>query len=105
MELSNSSIFGGAKASQEADNILILQDRRLTSPRGKKYLQVTKNRFSGDLGMFVLEFNRDCLSFVTKKKPRSDQTVIVKHRNDEVRNSSSSDTSTNANLIVSDQDR
>ena len=38
VELTNNSIFGGAKASQEADNILILQDKRLTSPRGKKYL-------------------------------------------------------------------
>lgn len=36
-----SSIFGGAKASQEADNILIIQDKRLTSIRGKKYLQVS----------------------------------------------------------------
>ncbi|OXA57617.1 twinkle protein, mitochondrial [Folsomia candida] len=81
VELSNNSIFGGAKASQEADNILILQDKRLTSPRGKKYLQVTKNRFSGDLGMFTLEFNRDCLSYATKKKPRSDQVLLKpKHK-------------------------
>lgn len=39
-ELTTSSIFGGAKASQEADNVLIIQDKRLTSVRGKKYLQV-----------------------------------------------------------------
>lgn len=39
-ELTVSSIFGGAKASQEADNVLIIQDKRLTSVRGKKYLQV-----------------------------------------------------------------
>lgn len=38
-ELTTSSIFGSAKASQEADNILIIQDNRLTSIRGKKYLQ------------------------------------------------------------------
>ena len=62
------SIFGGAKASQEADNILILQDRRLNSPRGKKFIQVTKNRFSGDLGMFPLEFDRESLSYAPKKK-------------------------------------
>lgn len=74
--MSNNSIFGGAKASQEADNILILQDKRLTSPRGKKYLQVTKNRFSGDLGMFTLEFNRECLSYSAKKKPRPDQVIM-----------------------------
>ncbi|KAH8026217.1 hypothetical protein HPB51_017143 [Rhipicephalus microplus] len=39
-ELSTSSIFGGAKASQEADNVLILQDRRLASPHGRKHLQL-----------------------------------------------------------------
>ncbi len=40
MELTNNSIFGGAKASQEAENILIIQDKRLCAPRGKKNLQV-----------------------------------------------------------------
>lgn len=39
-DLTASSIFGGAKASQEADNVLIIQDKRLISVRGKKYLQV-----------------------------------------------------------------
>lgn len=44
-ELTTSSIFGSAKASQEADNVLIIQDNRLTSIRGKKYLQVcNKNK-------------------------------------------------------------
>ena len=39
-DLTTSSIFGGAKASQEADNVFIIQDKRLLSTRGKKYLQV-----------------------------------------------------------------
>jgi twinkle protein len=39
-DLTTQSIFGGAKATQEADNVLIIQDKRLTSVRGKKYLQV-----------------------------------------------------------------
>lgn len=39
-ELTTSSIFGSAKASQEADNVLIIQDKRLSSIRGKKFLQV-----------------------------------------------------------------
>lgn len=39
-ELTTSSIFGGAKAAQEADNVLIIQDKRLTAIKGKKYLQV-----------------------------------------------------------------
>lgn len=40
-ELSASSIFGGAKASQEADNVLILQDKRTNDPTcRRKYLEV-----------------------------------------------------------------
>jgi twinkle protein len=75
-DLRNSSIFGGIKASQEADNILILQDRRLITPKGKKYLQVTKNRFSGDLGMFPLEFDRESLSFTTKKRSSASKAAV-----------------------------
>ena len=41
-ELSISSIFGSAKASQESDNILIIQSKKLTAANGLniKYLQV-----------------------------------------------------------------
>lgn len=67
-ELSTSSIFGGAKATQEADNVLIIQDKRLTAVRGKKYLQVAKNRYSGDLGIMTLDFDKAGLSYATKKK-------------------------------------
>lgn len=67
-ELSTSSIFGGAKASQEADNVLILQDKRLTERR--KYLQVVKNRYAGDLGIMPLEFHKDSLSFAPRKKTK-----------------------------------
>jgi hypothetical protein len=38
--LTTASIFGGAKATQEADNVLILQDQAVNSLKGKKYLQV-----------------------------------------------------------------
>ncbi|KAK7487905.1 hypothetical protein BaRGS_00020806, partial [Batillaria attramentaria] len=38
-ELTTASVFGSAKATQEADNVLILQDKRLMSVRGRKYLQ------------------------------------------------------------------
>lgn len=62
-DLSTSSIFGGAKASQEADNVLILQNRRLSSQQGRKHLQVTKNRFDGDIGSVPLEFNKENLTF------------------------------------------
>lgn len=70
-DLSTSSIFGSAKASQEADNVLIIQDKRLTAVRGKKYLQVAKNRYSGDLGIVPLEFDKDALSYQAKKKSKA----------------------------------
>ncbi|XP_078079269.1 twinkle mtDNA helicase [Mustelus asterias] len=62
-ELQTASIFGTAKASQEADNVLILQDKKLASGQGKRYLQVAKNRFDGDLGIFPLEFKKASLTF------------------------------------------
>jgi hypothetical protein len=40
VELQTASIFGTAKASQEADNVLILQDKK---GKGEKYLQVTRH--------------------------------------------------------------
>ncbi|NP_001084540.1 uncharacterized protein LOC414487 [Xenopus laevis] len=66
-ELQTSSIFGSAKASQEADNVLILQDRKLVTGQGKRHLQVAKNRFDGEVGVFSLEFNKPCLSFASSK--------------------------------------
>ncbi|KAK0137716.1 Twinkle protein, mitochondrial [Merluccius polli] len=51
-ELQTASIFGSAKASQEADNVLILQEKKLVSCSGRRSLQVTKNRFDGDVGIF-----------------------------------------------------
>ena len=65
-ELTNNSIFGGAKAIQEADNIILLQVKYLNgnnSFKFRKYLQITKNRFDGDLGMIPLQFNKQALSF------------------------------------------
>ncbi|XP_028410521.1 twinkle protein, mitochondrial-like [Dendronephthya gigantea] len=59
-ELQTASIFGSAKASQEADNVIILQDKK--GKNAGKYLQVTKNRFDGTLGKVYLDFNRDSLS-------------------------------------------
>ncbi|XP_062501467.1 twinkle mtDNA helicase-like isoform X2 [Corticium candelabrum] len=54
-ELSMSSIFGSAKASQEADNVLILH---VMKGRGSsKRIQVIKNRFDGSLGSFFIQFD------------------------------------------------
>ncbi|XP_065205162.1 mitochondrial DNA helicase [Planococcus citri] len=65
-ELSISSIFGGAKASQEADNIFIIQKKMLQSLQVKKYLQIVKNRYSGELGLMPLNFHKASLSFAAK---------------------------------------
>ncbi|EFN88900.1 Twinkle protein, mitochondrial [Harpegnathos saltator] len=81
-ELTNSSIFGSAKASQEADNVLIIQDKRLTNIRGKKYLQITKNRYSGDLGIMIMEFDKTKLSYAEKKKVKSEVKEEVKKAHD-----------------------
>lgn len=65
-DLSTNSIFGSAKASQEADNVLIIQDKRLTAVRGKKYLQIAKNRYTGELGVMPLNFDKTKLSYASK---------------------------------------
>jgi twinkle protein len=52
--LSISSIYGSAKATQEADTVIILQNEN-----SKKYLDVRKNRFNGDLGQTPLFFDRN----------------------------------------------
>lgn len=67
--LTMNSIFGGAKASQEADNILILQVEWKGNLRQRKYLQISKNRYDGDLGTVFLKFNKESQGFgVTKLK-------------------------------------
>jgi twinkle protein len=43
--LTTASIYGAAKVTQEADNVLILQNEFAGKP---KYIDVKKNRFSGD---------------------------------------------------------
>ncbi|XP_037134294.1 twinkle protein, mitochondrial [Syngnathus acus] len=67
-ELQTASIFGSAKASQEADNVLILQEKKLVTCPGRRSLQVTKNRFDGDVGVFPLDFIKASLTFATPLK-------------------------------------
>lgn len=57
-DLSNMSVFGGGKATQEADNIMILQMKWIDANKYLKTLQITKNRFDGDLGSFQLKFDK-----------------------------------------------
>lgn len=72
--LTVNSIFGGAKASQEADNILIIQQKTLQSLKLKTFLQVAKNRYSGDLGVMPLEFDKESLSFAHKKTKKEKES-------------------------------
>ncbi|KAG1707253.1 hypothetical protein DVH05_026447 [Phytophthora capsici] len=56
-DLTLSSVFGTAKATQEADNVLILQ-----RTRGESKLDIRKNRFDGTLGSIPLKFDVDAAS-------------------------------------------
>ncbi len=72
---SNVSVYKESKmhcfpyqASQEADNVFILQEKKLVTCPGRRSLQVAKNRFDGDVGIFPLEFNKASLTFSTPVK-------------------------------------
>ncbi|KAF1785135.1 P-loop containing nucleoside triphosphate hydrolase [Phytophthora cactorum] len=60
-DLTLSSVFGTAKATQEADNVLILQ-----RTRGESKLDIRKNRFDGTLGSIPLKFEPDSASLREK---------------------------------------
>jgi len=71
--LTMQSVGGGARVTQEADNVLLLQV--LQSNNGqKKSMQVVKNRYGGHLGHFPLKFHPASLTmsgwFVKEKKRR-----------------------------------
>jgi archaellum biogenesis ATPase FlaH len=56
--LTISSIFGTGKASQEADNIFILQ-----SLKGLRVIEIAKNRFDGSTGKTVIGFDQATCRF------------------------------------------
>ena len=60
--LTGDSIFGGAKATQEADNVMLLQQEEVMANVKRKYIEVVKNRFSGDVGQIPLFFNKGTLT-------------------------------------------
>ncbi|OZJ02810.1 hypothetical protein BZG36_04272 [Bifiguratus adelaidae] len=47
------SVFGSAKVTQEADNVIIIQDAD-----GDRFIDVRKNRFDGTLGQIPFKFDR-----------------------------------------------
>ena len=65
VSLGISSIFGTAKATQEADLVLILQKGH----DGLMSLDVKKNRYDGVLGKVPLDFNPTSLCFVESDRP------------------------------------
>jgi len=58
IRLGLSSIFGSAKATQEADLVMILQNDGEV-----KYLDVRKNRYDGELGIVPLSFSQHTSAF------------------------------------------
>lgn len=77
-KLSLGSVFGTAKATQEADNVLILQ----TTAKGK-YVDCRKNRFSGDMGTCTLRCGAGAHALRLTPAPRS--SVDVQRRLAELR--------------------
>ena len=61
VKLGISSIYGSAKATQEADTVLILQH-----DGKRKYIDVKKNRFDGELGYMPLFFERKSGRYIEK---------------------------------------
>ncbi|KRZ06843.1 Twinkle protein, mitochondrial, partial [Trichinella zimbabwensis] len=68
-QLSLNSLYGGVKASQEADNVYVLQVKRefdaLGIPKIHRYFQILKNRRMGELEVsnrLELKFNHDTVS-------------------------------------------
>ena len=57
VRLGLSSIFGSAKATQEADAVIILQNDGMV-----KYLDVRKNRYDGELGVVPLSVSNNGLA-------------------------------------------
>jgi len=53
--LNISSVYGSAKATQEADTVIIIQHDEAAN---RKFLDVKKNRFCGDLGTAALHYDR-----------------------------------------------
>ena len=69
------SVFGGAKATQEADNILVLQHVvKQTQEGGEvgfKYVEVKKNRYDGELGRVYLKFLKNYSTFTEETNLRN----------------------------------
>ncbi|KAJ2720303.1 hypothetical protein GGI07_004679 [Coemansia sp. Benny D115] len=74
------SIFGSAKVTQEADNVLILQRHGSgEATKNVRSLSVLKNRFDGTLGKVFIKYSHDTQCFdeiAAPKRPRKTIKVV-----------------------------
>ncbi|CAK4643013.1 unnamed protein product [Aphanomyces euteiches] len=73
VDLTISSVFGTAKATQEADNVLILQ--RI---KGDVKLDVRKNRFDGSLGSIPLVFDKEAICLRERFPSHMDESLATR---------------------------
>ena len=87
------SIFGGGKATQEADNVILLQtEEDEDTVVKKKYIEIVKNRFSGDLGRIPLFFSKNVLCLSSKVAGISKREAQAKKLNTRKRETKSTAT-------------
>lgn len=80
-ELDIHSIFGSAKVTQEADNVIIIQK----SKQDSRSLDIKKNRFDGTLGYVPYKFDKD-----TFKIRECSKEELQKHKNEQFKYGSTS---------------
>ncbi|KAK5578749.1 hypothetical protein RB653_008422 [Dictyostelium firmibasis] len=94
--LNINDIFGTAKATQEADNVIILQNGKNNS----RYLDIKKNRFSGDLGIIPLSFEKETSRFGESNE--FDNLIIASiNNNNNTNNNINNSNSSNKNQSLS----
>lgn len=69
-----SSVLGTSKATQEADNVIILQ-----RVFGSRYLDIRKNRFDGELGKVYLKYDPASLRVLETDPPKAPDSEPVKY--------------------------
>ncbi len=70
-------MFGTARATQEADNVIILQ-----KVNNKKYLEIKKNRFDGEIGNIELQFDHPSFSY---KEINGDRNAATSHSKEDLK--------------------
>ncbi|KAJ2862750.1 hypothetical protein GGI22_002115, partial [Coemansia erecta] len=70
------SIFGSAKVTQEADNVVILQ-RHGGAASKVRCINILKNRFDGTLGKVFISYDKETLTFKEIPAPRNRKGLKV----------------------------